>query len=417
MLNKAQKMKSIDEGSRVKAGKLKSTPETRLYILLLLALVFYILASNIGSGWVLFLSAATICSCLLSVLIPALVLRSISLEIHAAETAVAGESIPLHVRIYLPEGLKFLAKFMLLNTVPTTKSRFANAEKTEAKILIPALKDGMIIETSSAGLKRGIRQISPVQIESSYPFGLIWTSAIYASKKTIAVLPQTEPVEGSFLYRLSSSVYVPGGNKISKQGFQSASARGVRHYVRGDSRRHIHWNLSARHGQLMVKELEHEGLASFDIVFDLGAKWQNEEQFELAITAVASLLKLGHSLGIHPDLFIPEKALAENERLGSPLSQDIDQQLLSLAALDFENSGAKCPDGLTQSSKKAFSTRQKALVLVCPELPGQQSEEVQEKSRSSVFLLSVASEPNAANHGTEIGAGFILHNKEALHTL
>ena len=167
----------------------------------------------------------------------------------------------------------------------------------------------------------------------------------------------------------------------------------------------------------MVKELEHEGLASFDIVFDLGAKWQNEEQFELAITAVASLLKLGHSLGIHPDLFIPEKALAENERLGSPLSQDIDQQLLSLAALNFENSGAKNTDGFTQSSKKAFSTRQKALVLVCPELPGQQSEEGQEKSRSSVFLLSVSSEPNAANHGTEIGAGFILHNKGDLHSL
>ncbi|MGG2309896.1 DUF58 domain-containing protein, partial [Salmonella enterica] len=75
----------------------------------------------------------------------------------------------------------------------------------------------------------------------------------------------------------------------------------MRQYVRGDSRRFIHWALSARHGQLMVKEMEHEGLPAFDVALDMQADWKNPEQLELAITAAATLLQLGHSLGIHPD--------------------------------------------------------------------------------------------------------------------
>lgn len=47
--------------------------------------------------------------------------------------------------------------------------------------------------------------------------------------------------------------------------------RGVRDYVRGDSRRDVHWPATARHGRLMVKEHEGTGTISLRIVVDLHA--------------------------------------------------------------------------------------------------------------------------------------------------
>ena len=47
--------------------------------------------------------------------------------------------------------------------------------------------------------------------------------------------------------------------------------RTVRPYVRGDSRRRVHWKASAHHGSLMVKESDGTGIVSLRIVLQLDA--------------------------------------------------------------------------------------------------------------------------------------------------
>ena len=47
--------------------------------------------------------------------------------------------------------------------------------------------------------------------------------------------------------------------------------RSVRPYVRGDSRRRVHWKASAHHGSLMVKESDGTGIVSLRIVLQLDA--------------------------------------------------------------------------------------------------------------------------------------------------
>jgi uncharacterized protein (DUF58 family) len=47
--------------------------------------------------------------------------------------------------------------------------------------------------------------------------------------------------------------------------------RSVRPYVRGDSRRRVHWKASAHHGSLMVKESDGTGIVSLRIVVQLDA--------------------------------------------------------------------------------------------------------------------------------------------------
>ena len=47
--------------------------------------------------------------------------------------------------------------------------------------------------------------------------------------------------------------------------------RSVRPYVRGDSRRRVHWKASAHHGSLMVKESDGTGIVTLRIVVQLDA--------------------------------------------------------------------------------------------------------------------------------------------------
>jgi len=116
----------------------------------------------------------------------------------------------------------------------------------------------------------------------------------------------------------------------------------------------------------MVREFEKEGLPTFDVILDLSCPWVSAEQFELAVSAAASMVQLGHTLGIHPDLIFLEPSLlqeAETRKL-SGRSADIDQQLLLLAELDFKKIVAAQKSWRANSAQDASVGGDKALVFV-----------------------------------------------------
>lgn len=383
-----------------RASRVRYNVETRFWICALMFIAMFFIASSIGSGWVLFLAAAVLCSCALSILLPLLALKGLAVSISGPDQLSAGDEVHLLLKANYPSWLSALTRWMIFQAKPNKKYIYSSAEPET--VLIEEVAQGALISLSCPGLKRGIRAFPPVEISTSFPFGMVWVSALFEADERLCVFPKIENVEGKFLYRLRSGTYVPGDAQESTAGFQSCAARGVRNYVRGDSRRFIHWSLSARHGHLMVKELENEGLPAFDLLFDAAAPWANDEQFELAVSAAASILELGHTLGIHPDLFILEKPFVSGDQLGQR-STDIDQQLYKLAELEYKNSKTGTGKGkneLTQvSDPAAFEERQKAVLLISPLVRQENSGEFVEYShskRSSVFLLSVSSLPSAS---------------------
>ncbi|MBX9685167.1 MAG: DUF58 domain-containing protein [Candidatus Obscuribacterales bacterium] len=287
----------------------------------------FFIASSIGSGWVLFLSVCVLSSCMLSFILPLILLRSLRMHLSAPEQVTSGDRFSMTLRFEQSWSLALL-RFVILQVVDGSAP---GREKLSEAFLLERLSAGSAAKFEVLGLKRGFRKIPALTLETSFPFGMVWVKVQFDAEKMIAVFPRTEPVEGRFLYRLRSGEFVPGGSQNSGSGYQSCSARGVRKYVRGDSRRHMHWSLSARHGQLMVRELEKEGMPVFDLAFDLSSSWQNAEQFELAVTAAASILKLGHNLGVHPDLYLLE---SRQKGLGA-FCTDIEEQLMRLCRLDF----------------------------------------------------------------------------------
>jgi hypothetical protein len=397
--------------------------EVRFVVSIILSVSMYFIAASIGSGWVLFLGASVLACAVLSILVPLFLLLNVKANLLAPETALEGESF--QIRPQIASGNRFISencKFLILSLVPLRKSLFCgsksdqmpqNSKKQKSKEQHRSLQEARevrserhvdtdskeseqidrprksqrgvpqevrsesflveSIDTSpkftmvSPALRRGKHKLPLLEICCSYPFGLAWVKATICSDKEIIVLPRTLSLEGNFVHRLKSSSFVPGDSHSINSGLASAASRGVRHYVRGDSRRNIHWNLSARHGQLMVKERENEGIPSFDIVFDAGDQWNDQDQFDLAITTAASLLKFGNNMGIHPELFI----LPRDYQHGSSLPDrivELDQQLLKLACLDFPAP----PQGKAIARDYAnLLHRSKAVIIVSPskELP------------------------------------------------
>ena len=387
--------------------------EMRFVISLILSVSMYLIASSIASGWVLFLSAAVFASCILSLAIPHLLLRSIDALIHAPAQYVAGEPIQIRSELKSRNFLSKECRWLVLSLVPDQKSLTKEKGRSTAAVLLNDLAPDNKVTLESAPLKRGRHQLPELWVSSSYPLGLAWVTAKFHSLDTIIILPKTQSIEGKFLFRLKSSVYVPGDSQSSNSGFAASASRGVRAYVRGDSRRNIHWNLSARHGRLMVKEREQEGIAAFDIVLDTGASWIDEDQFELAITTAASLLSFGNKTGIHPELFLLRAGFKD----GDPLPERIvefEQQMVQLACLEYKKDktgnegdagGRSGQDARAPGDARTYQNlrnRPRAVVLVCPEvvesessLNGASAEEASTvesgaRSRTSLFTIPIS---------------------------
>lgn len=303
---------AVHKNTKRRHSPIKSTSlrfETRLFIMLAMCFVLYFIAGNIGSGWIYLLSASLITAIAVGFVVPLWQMSLINTRQEAPNQSVAGQqatvSIALSTKYNQPvHWLRISYEF---DTGPMAKSTIANSQPP---LFLDQLSKKQTLSWITEPLIRGVHKLGTVVVASSFPLGLVWCYGKFSAAKsqTITVYPEVVPVNGSFLFRLRASTGTRADLARSNQSVrQSTSTRGIREYVRGDSPRHVHWASSARTGRLLVREFEAEGLPAFDVMLDLSAYWIDKEQFELAVVTAASLLTLGHKLGIDPQLKLNPK--------------------------------------------------------------------------------------------------------------
>lgn len=333
--------------------------EFRFWLVTVFALSLYFIAASINSGWIFLISSSLFLILLCSVILPCLTLSSIRLTNAAPDSVTAGDELSVAVNI-TPYRRLFPACDLIIRA-RNMGSSGSPANFSRSVVLDDARKQSSAL-LNLASVKRGLWYLPEVLVETSYPFGVCWIGRNFAPTRKIFVLPRVHAMEGRFLYQIKSSHYVPGSGRLtSTSGFQSSAGKGVREYVRGDNRRFINWALSARHNKLMVKEFDREGLAVFDLAIATFAFWESEEQFELAVTACASLAKFGHDQGVHPQLHVLDRAV---DSTGLPAhTLELEEQLRQLAAVQKPASGEK----LWYNGLEYLSGRSRALVLIVPD--------------------------------------------------
>lgn len=148
------------------------------------------------------------------------------------------------------------------------------------------------VRFETAPLRRGVYQFQPTDCSTCDIFGLFEHRGSFSQTHTIHVLPRTIELKDWKLFRRAQHG-VFHHTYTSQHSRETTQIDGVRDYIHGDRLSRIHWNATAKTGQWKSKEFEREALPRIVFLLDRNrSAYPNPEQFELAVSAVASLIEL-----------------------------------------------------------------------------------------------------------------------------
>lgn len=152
--------------------------------------------------------------------------------------------------------------------------------------------------------QRGRYQIGPVEATMSDPLGLFPVTRRIGQTASILVLPRWVPLTRS---ALNLDGLVSGEARGRRRGETPPTVTGVRQYVAGDSVASIHWQASARTGQMMTKLFDPEVQTSLWLALDLDGPLAPDAE-ELLVTIGTSLAMYGlHQVNLRVGLIASGK--------------------------------------------------------------------------------------------------------------
>ncbi|MEH1829429.1 MAG: DUF58 domain-containing protein [Nostoc sp.] len=164
--------------------------------------------------------------------------------------------------------------------------------------------------------RRGVYRWHTVELASGAPLGLFWCRRQRDCAATAIVYPTVLPLA-------TCPLVDEMGQEESKRGdprgrpLQTATTglvRSLRPYRIGDPTRLIHWRTSARYGELRVRELEMvTGGQEIVIALDSASNWE-EENFEQAVIAAASLYFYAQQQQLQVQLWTASTNLIKGDR-------------------------------------------------------------------------------------------------------
>jgi len=179
---------------------------------------------------------------------------------------------------------------------------------------LPRLRAGeeRLIAWEATFPTRGRERLPTLRVTTRFPFGLFAKSAPVALDADIIVYPALRPVPADAWRRAHGSVLT------SRRPGRGHGLRNLREYRSGDDPRLIHWRLSAKRRELVVRELEEETALDACIVL-IGTGARDAARRESALSDAASLaralLRAGAAVALTaPGIAIPGGRGREQER-------------------------------------------------------------------------------------------------------
>lgn len=255
---------------------------------------------------------------LLAHLIFALSLSLIVVSIVLAARSLSGLTVARAIQPTAYDGDDVAVEFVVRNSGRGTRSLveisgsfyspFAASGRLSALVDEVPAKGAAAVSGTMRDLRRGEYLFAPPLLASGDPFGL-FTATRPTEERTVptarlTVFPKPFPID--YLAIASNLSWSISGLEPTNAAGASGDFLGTREYRPGDSVRAIHWPLSARMGDLIVKEFERNASTEVHIFLDLDAKanWGRgrENTLEYAIRVAASVAdysaRRGNSVGL-----------------------------------------------------------------------------------------------------------------------
>lgn len=219
--------------------------------------------------------------------------------------------------------------------------------------VIPNLRGSGELVFQTPPLERGRYAFSKTECISEDIFGLIEHRGEFEVETFFRVLPRTIFIPN--WQRNMRSLRLGGTHTtLSPSRRETTQINGVRDYVYGDRISRIHWNATAKTGSWKSKEFEHESFPKTMIVLDCTAKgYQSPRQFELAVSAAASLVEYGarehagtglFTAGKNSRVFAPSDTPSERMRMVQHLV-DVDADRTESLISSLESAYRHFPKG------------------------------------------------------------------------
>ena len=152
--------------------------------------------------------------------------------------------------------------------------------------------------------QRGRYEIGPLVAYFFDPLGLFYFKQVYPVYSEVYVYPRTFKIHKFPALNKGSSPFL--GVETSRVSGDDDDFYGVREYKRGDPLKKIHWMVSARKNQLIVKEFQRQSFFRATIMFNLEKEGNlgegKESVAEYTIKIVASIAKYLINLGVSVEL-------------------------------------------------------------------------------------------------------------------
>lgn len=234
----------------------------------------------------------------------AMVWRSMQpLKVRRVLPRAAFENDEISVEIELENRSRFSLFF------PEVFDRFAPEYHATRRVSFPGrVAPGETVTGRYRGkclLPRGIYRLSSLTVVISDPFGWIQMRREFSVGGKLKIYPVIEPCGQPDLEGRSRAT--PRLSRQLRGRGVSLEFLGVREYRPGDGRRHIHWPLTARHGQPVVREFARPRSGGFEFLLDLhgdallgtGKGSSLEHSIRLALSLADEALRAGARVGLH----------------------------------------------------------------------------------------------------------------------
>jgi uncharacterized protein (DUF58 family) len=171
---------------------------------------------------------------------------------------------------------------------PKTRADDETPER-EAMGYVLSLPSGKtaILRTTDVYAKRGVYPLPPIELVTSFPFGLVECRRRVSDGKEIVVYPRVLPARTALVEQAEGRADILKTTLGEGDEFFS-----LREYVAGDDLRRVAWKASARSRTLLVRDLERQTSRHVQFTFDSRLHTNVDdfaENFEAAIEMIASL--------------------------------------------------------------------------------------------------------------------------------
>jgi uncharacterized protein (DUF58 family) len=208
------------------------------------------------------------------------------------DSATAGE--PLTVELVVNSKNRS-AGLRLIDTIERQAASFLSLHTKVSTSIAPSAAGGTAAVRYRLVLaRRGEYHFGPLQVKTSYPFGLIRCTIEHDLPGALLVFPRLGVLTAAWTALFQQAAH--GAQRQRRQSYAAGDFYGLRDYRSGDSRRHIHWRTSARRGNLMVRQFERALHQDVAIYLDL---WQpaqptesDREHVERAVSFADTLVHL-----------------------------------------------------------------------------------------------------------------------------